>query len=431
MADIIKKVNALGLLDQYTIAKSLGQEDEFCKSFGVNIEKAEGDRGGKIMGHTASGKPIYEPKKGVPHPDTSHFSKQDHLDAGSLIHAHMKTKDNKTKAGHHSLYSHHYEAFNKMNSKDDSNHNSSVFPNYTAKHAKETEKSLDIDIEKGGKAAAIGEIREFGGKKYQKQANGWRPVKKGNQKGTYDKQIAVAGKTIEELNAMKSSIQSAIANSKNDDYKKQASEKIKEIDAELDSKSSTLDLSKHSKQELLDAMAVRAKSGVSESDPEMKQLQAEIDKRGAEKKELGVGDTVTLTDENHLASYSKFLGKDLKILKEETIHFTSGDEKRFTVESSDGEKGEIKAKYLMPKSKDFTSKPTHIGDMSKEEKYAAAAKFGIQNPEKLSAKELDKQLTDKNIEAELKKFKESKGEKKESVSSSKVDFSKLEKRFQS
>lgn len=45
-----------------------------------------------------------------------------------------------------------------------------------------------------------------------------------------------------------------------------------------------LDLSKHSKQELLDAMTVRAKSGVSESDPEMKQLQAELDKRGENKK---------------------------------------------------------------------------------------------------------------------------------------------------
>lgn len=40
------------------------------------------------------------------------------------------------------------------------------------------------DIEKGGKPASIGEIREFGGKKYQKTSNGWRPVKKDGGKDT-------------------------------------------------------------------------------------------------------------------------------------------------------------------------------------------------------------------------------------------------------
>lgn len=34
------------------------------------------------------------------------------------------------------------------------------------------------ELLKGGKAAAIGEIREFGGKKYKKTSNGWRPVPK-------------------------------------------------------------------------------------------------------------------------------------------------------------------------------------------------------------------------------------------------------------
>lgn len=43
---------------------------------------------------------------------------------------------------------------------------SNIFPDLTA------------DLLKGGKAAAIGEIREFGGKKYKKTSNGWRPVPK-------------------------------------------------------------------------------------------------------------------------------------------------------------------------------------------------------------------------------------------------------------
>lgn len=38
---------------------------------------------------------------------------------------------------------------------------------------------MDI-IEKGGKRAQVGEIREWNGKKYQKTANGWAPVKTGD-----------------------------------------------------------------------------------------------------------------------------------------------------------------------------------------------------------------------------------------------------------
>ena len=41
-----------------------------------------------------------------------------------------------------------------------------IFPDSTA------------EILKGGKPAMIGEIREFGGKKYKKTPNGWRPVPK-------------------------------------------------------------------------------------------------------------------------------------------------------------------------------------------------------------------------------------------------------------
>lgn len=51
-----------------------------------------------------------------------------------------------------------------------------------------------------------------------------------------------------------------------------------------------------------------------------------------------------------------------------------------------------------------TSKGTHIGDMSKEQKLAAAKSLGIKDPESLSSKELDKQITDKNIEKQLNDF---------------------------
>lgn len=39
----------------------------------------EGSRGGKIIGHTKSGKPIYQ--QGFSHPSVKTFSKQDHIDA--------------------------------------------------------------------------------------------------------------------------------------------------------------------------------------------------------------------------------------------------------------------------------------------------------------------------------------------------------------
>jgi hypothetical protein len=51
-------------------------------------------------------------------------------------------------------------------------------------------------LEKGGKPAVIGEVREFGGKKYHKTAKGWRPVPKG---GLEKKEEAVIKKEEKEV----------------------------------------------------------------------------------------------------------------------------------------------------------------------------------------------------------------------------------------
>lgn len=144
MVDIIRKVNVLGLVDQYTIAKSLGQEDEFCKSHGIDIEKArgEGSKGGKIVGHTKSGKPIYDHGYNPKYDES--YSHADHSDI-SEHHAKVSQK----------LISHYGKET--VASKE--------HKEWSDAHKQfSTEKSLDIDIEKGGKAAALGEIREFGGK---------------------------------------------------------------------------------------------------------------------------------------------------------------------------------------------------------------------------------------------------------------------------
>lgn len=190
-------------------------------------------------------------------------------------------------------------------------------------------KAHGIDIEKGGKAAVIGEIREFGGKKYQKQANGWRPVKKEKKETLSDVDTPIA-------NMLK--------------------------DAKKESEEAKLDTGKNS--------------------------------------------DIARASENH---------------KKLVAQYNSGD-KKILSQLNDVEN------YLgLPITKESKSQSTHIGDMSKEQKYAAAAKFGIENPEKLSTKELDKQLTDKNIEAELKKFKESKDEKKEeAVDKSASNFYKVD-----
>jgi hypothetical protein len=151
----------------------------------ADLVKGEGDRGGKIIGHTKSGKPIYDKHYHESHKD---FSAADHREARDM---NKKKKDI------------HYAKFDEL--KDSA-------PDKAAKHhgkhikygtneyyhgiasgrlarresmhivSKAIESGeLDLDLIKGGKRAAMGEIREFAGKKYQKGPNGWRPVKKGEQ----------------------------------------------------------------------------------------------------------------------------------------------------------------------------------------------------------------------------------------------------------
>ena len=62
--------------DLYQLAKTLEIEEQVEDN---NTEKGgEGSRGGKVIGHTKSGKPIYHSKKAS---DYSDFTKEDHLDA--------------------------------------------------------------------------------------------------------------------------------------------------------------------------------------------------------------------------------------------------------------------------------------------------------------------------------------------------------------
>lgn len=65
------------------ILGSYKEGDVIKKSLENDIEKSEGSRGGKVIGHTKSGKPVYANSK---HPSHKDFSEEDHENAR---HIHM------------------------------------------------------------------------------------------------------------------------------------------------------------------------------------------------------------------------------------------------------------------------------------------------------------------------------------------------------
>jgi len=62
-------------------------------------------------------------------------------------------------------------------------------------------------------------------------------------------------------------------------------------------------------------------------------------------------------------------------------------------------------KYIYDES-DKKQDKKHISDMGLKDKIAAAKNLGIKEPENLSPKELNRKLTEANIEKQMKKFKE-------------------------
>lgn len=78
-----REMNRVGLV--FGAKESVG---ELNKSEEDDIEKGgEGSKGGKIIGHTKSGKPIYDTAN---HPSHAGFSTADHQDAADLHHTKMK-----------------------------------------------------------------------------------------------------------------------------------------------------------------------------------------------------------------------------------------------------------------------------------------------------------------------------------------------------
>lgn len=174
------------------------EEDELEKG-------GEGSRGGKIIGHTKSGKPVYASKSANEYSD---FSKDDHKDASNLHDKQKEDLRNSTKHGlitsqkkyverskkHENISNDHFKNSRekgddiKISGKGDG---ANVGWVKKAEDIDELEKAFDIDnpfyyndeeeLIKG-RAAAEGEERTWGGKKYKKSGGKWMLVGSGKEK---------------------------------------------------------------------------------------------------------------------------------------------------------------------------------------------------------------------------------------------------------
>lgn len=91
--DMIDPKQSIKRLD--AVADRVIKSDGPVSVFGVfqsQVRKAmgEGTRGGKVIGHTKSGKPIYQGKSAL-HVDHKKWSKQDHKDASKIHKKHISS----------------------------------------------------------------------------------------------------------------------------------------------------------------------------------------------------------------------------------------------------------------------------------------------------------------------------------------------------
>jgi hypothetical protein len=109
----------IGLRQADAIAKSFQQDSVQLPSLD-NLQKGEGERGGKVIGHTKSGKAIYDHFAHSGHKD---FNATDHLNAADLHTSErkkaQKSKDSKAEAFHYGHGLSHLERHMKMTDEED------------------------------------------------------------------------------------------------------------------------------------------------------------------------------------------------------------------------------------------------------------------------------------------------------------------------
>lgn len=181
-----------------------------------DIEKGgEGSRGGKIIGHTSTGKPIYQKNDSKFTQDHySKFSEKEHREAAQIHkdngndkahEAHSKRADQMKQAAknYDPSEDEEYEGFGEKKKKGESKYNTggeevkkselnehiqlnkaniqnNILNSYSLLNKSEAEL---VDYFEKGKRAQIGEVRTHAGEQYIKTANGWKFVGKYKGKG--------------------------------------------------------------------------------------------------------------------------------------------------------------------------------------------------------------------------------------------------------
>ncbi len=145
-----------------------GEEDgdlEKGQFYGAKTGKGEGARGGRVIGHTKSGRPVYA-RLSASHSDYKHFSHQDHKDA-ARFHGEARSHGE----GHTFGTSGSSESFWHGKKQQEHEHEAEKKRGTVQKAEEEN------DLEKGGKKGTEGEIRTWKGRKFQKHGKMWIEVR--------------------------------------------------------------------------------------------------------------------------------------------------------------------------------------------------------------------------------------------------------------
>ncbi len=142
-----------------------------------DLEKAggEGSRGGKIIGHTAGGKPVYADPN---HPTHKEFTTKDHTSIADEFDARKKTAERVM--GQHKEGSEDHSFMRKV--RDIYVQRRNDHRKLAEEKSKVIEKSENDELEKGGKRGAEGEIRKWGNRQFKKVGKVWHEVLNGKKK---------------------------------------------------------------------------------------------------------------------------------------------------------------------------------------------------------------------------------------------------------
>lgn len=157
----LEELEGITLAKVRTISKGETDDDDFEKGqFYGSKTKGEGSKGGKVIGHTRGGRPVYARLAGHHYP---HFTKRDHEDAAGFHRGIAKKSPGEGhdygKTGSTSMFWHNKKA-------EEHEHESSKM-----------QKAEDDELEKGGHLGQQGEVRKWGNREFKKEGKKWTEIK--------------------------------------------------------------------------------------------------------------------------------------------------------------------------------------------------------------------------------------------------------------